>query len=197
MLRSGGEYRPKHVQNLAAQLREQRLEPFVLSDVDVLGIERVPLKNPDLHGWFSKAELWLQDLPGDLLYIDLDSTIVGDLSAIAAIREMTLLKDFYKQDRLQSGVMVLPEAARRALRAKWNQTEFLSHRGDGQYLHAILDGKAQTFQDVVPGQVVSYKCHVMRDPRKPARHVGDGTVPKNARIVCFHGQPKFVPLKVA
>lgn len=200
VLRSGGEYRPEHAQKLASKIRQHLsgAEVVVLSDVDVPGVERIPLKHPEYRGWFSKIELMRPDIAGDLLYLDLDTDVLRNLAQIAAVGRLTMLRDFYKLQKLQSGLMFLPEADRKEA---WACRDRLSSfRGDGEYLHSIWNGKAKTWQDVLPGQVVSYKCHVMRDPRKQNVHVGDGTVPRDARIVCFHGQPRpwgVPPLKVA
>lgn len=171
---------------------------MVLSDVDVPGVARIPLAHPEYKGWFSKIELMRPDIDGDIFYVDLDSTVRGSLADMAAVGKLTLLKDFYKLTKLQSGVMYLPEAARREA---WEQRHRLREfRGDGEFLHSLWHDKAQTWQDVLPGQVISYKCHVMHDPRKQQVHVGNGLVPPNARLVCFHGQPKgwsIAPLRCA
>lgn len=190
VLRSGGEYKPEHVQTLAAQLREQRFEPFVLSNVDVPGIERIPLRYPTWTGWWAKMELFRPDIEGDLLYFDLDTRIVGGLSDIAARTEITLIDDFYRPGkRVSSGLMYLPAVARAETWVRWHDRYMHVFRGDGEFMNWLWRGRAKTWPEVLPGQVVSYKCHVMKDPKK-AKHVGDGTVPENARVVCFHGKPR-------
>lgn len=200
VLRSGGEYRPAHAQKLAFEidLFLPGAEIVVLSDVDVPGVTRIPLQHPEYTGWFSKIELMRPDIQGDLLYIDLDSTVMGSLADMASVGKLTLLKDFYKQTVLQSGVMYLPEAERHEA---WEQRHRLREfRGDGQFLHSLWRDKAQTWQEATPGQVISYKCHVMHDPRKQTVHAGNGRVPPNARLVCFHGQPRpwaVAPLRCA
>lgn len=144
-------------------------------------------------------EIFDPRVPGDFLYLDLDTRVVGDIADIASRKELTLLRDFYRPSKLQSGLMYLPEAARAETWSRWNPQHMRIYRGDGEFLHSIWNGRARTWQDDLPGQVVSYKCHVMRDPSRPGRHTGDGTVPKNARIVAFHGQPRpwaVAPLQV-
>jgi hypothetical protein len=189
VLRSGGEYRPEHVLRLAAQVRERFFDPVVFSDVDVPGVERIPLRR-NWRGWWAKMELFDPEIPGDFLYMDLDTRLVGQIDEIAARTEITLLRDFYRPARLQSGLMYLPEAARRETWASFNEQHMRIYPGDGQFLDSIWRGRARTWQDDLPGQVVSYKCHVMKDAKRPGKHIGDGTVPKNARIVCFHGKPR-------
>lgn len=199
VLRSGGEYQPKHAQELAAQLREQALDVVVLSDVDVPGVERIPLRYPTWRGWWAKMELFRPDIEGDLLAMDLDTRIVGDLSDIKARTELTLLRDFYHLRKLQSGLMYLPVAARAETWVRWHDRYMQVFQGDGNFTHHVWNGRARTWQDDLPDQVVSYKVHVMKDPTK-SKHIGNGTVPNNARIVCFHGKPRpwaVAPLKVA
>ncbi|MGH8236130.1 MAG: hypothetical protein ACREXP_03805 [Steroidobacteraceae bacterium] len=198
VLRSGGDYKPEHVQTLAAQLRAQGYDPLVLSDVDVKGVERVPLKYK-WPGWWAKLELNRPDIEGDLLVMDLDTRIVGDIADIAARMKITLVDDFYRPGkRVSSGLMYLPAAARAETWERWHPQMMHVYRGDGEFMDWLWRGRADTWPEVLPGQVVSYKCHVMLDPKK-AKHVGDGTVPKNARIVLYHGAPRpwdAPPLKV-
>lgn len=166
--------------------------------MQVKGVETTPL-HYKWGGWWSKLNLFDPRVSGDLLAMDLDTSIVGDIAEIAARTEFTLLRDFYHPHKMQSGLMYLPAAARAATWERWHEQMIHVFKGDGQFLHSVWNGIADTWQDALPGQVISYKCHVMRDPRK-GRHIGDGTVPKNARIICFHGQPRpwaVAPLKVA
>lgn len=192
VLRSGGEYRPEHVRALVAQL--ERHLPGVgvvcLSDVDV-PCERVPLKY-GWRSWWSKMELFRPDVAGDLLYIDLDTVIVGDLSELASLGRTTLLSDFYYPDRPASGLMYLAESDRAKVWAAWiADPKAAMHKcmrhGDQQFIGEVLHD-AQRFQDVLPGRVVSYKVHVAKGLNK--RSIGDGTVPAGASVVCFHGRPR-------
>lgn len=192
VLRSGGEYRPEHVRALVAQI--ERHLPGVgvvcLSDVEV-PCERVPLKY-GWRSWWSKLELFRPDVAGDLLYIDLDTVIVGDLSELASLGRTTLLSDFYYPERPASGLMYLAESDRAKVWAAWiADPKAAMHKcmrhGDQQFIGEVLHD-AQRFQDVLPGRVVSYKVHVAKGLNK--RSIGDGTVPAGASVVCFHGRPR-------
>lgn len=139
-------------------------------------------------------------IEGDILYSDLDAAVVGDLTDIATRKNITLLRDFYRPGRLQSGLMYLPAAARAETWSRFHEQHIHIYAGDGQFMDSIWRDRADTWQDELPGQVVSYKCHVMADNKKPGKHIGTGTVPKNARLVCYHGNPRpwaAPPLKVA
>jgi len=189
-LRTGGEYLPLHVQALKRQIDEHLAQhEFVcLSDVPVPGVECIPL-NYDWPGWWSKLELFRPDLRGTILFFDLDTVIVGPLEQIAAVTRLTLLRDFYRDgapghqsEGLGSGLMLLPEADRMMPWIEWSRDpRAVMARcpgGDQRFLEGIYFHRADRWQDVVEG-VVSWKVHSRQD-----------TLPKGARVVCFHGQPR-------
>lgn len=193
VLRTGGDFKPEHVGALARQI-EQHLpgaDIACLSDVDV-PCQRIPLQH-DWPGWFAKMELFRPDIDGTILYMDLDTVIVGDLSEIASVARLTMLSDFYKPKRPASGVMLLPEQYRAEVWRQWTINPARSMAMCGTLGDQLFIGKmcphAQRWQDVVPGQIVSYKAHV----RAKTGHrfdKGNGNVPSNARIICFHGKPR-------
>ncbi len=118
VLRSGGDYAPAHVERLQRQLARHLpgAELTCLSDVDV-PCRRVPLRQDwrGVRGWWAKMELFAPWVEGDLLFFDLDTSLVGDLAEIAAVRSLTLLEDFNFSAYVSSGVMFLPEADRPAI----------------------------------------------------------------------------------
>ena len=200
VLRSGGEYRPEHVVSLYRGVQKHwridrlgYLRMICLTDVRFVqaGVECVRLIG-DWPGWWSKMELFRPDIPGDLLYIDLDTVIVGDLAAVANVKRLTVLRDFYHKDKLDrqgwvgSGLMYLPEACRAPIWPRWlldPQGHMARHGrgGDQKLLQAEIGAEAARWQDVLPDQVVSYKIHVKAN---------GGKVPPGARVVCFHGKPR-------
>lgn len=195
VLRSGGDYSPAHVERLQRQLarRLPGAELTCLSDVPV-PCRRIALRHDwsGVRGWWAKMELFAPWVEGDVLYFDLDTSFVGDLTEIAAVRSLTMLRDFNFGAYVSSGVMFLPEADRQQIwdtfsrdpvrwighydnpdlaNARWGDQGFLSDHG----LAA-----AQRWQDVVPGQIASYKVDEL------ARR----GLPQNVRVICFHGQPR-------
>lgn len=183
VLRSGGVYGPEHVYRLRdGVLRHLPGAEFVcLSDVD-LDCERIPLAY-DWPCWFAKMELYRPDLEGDFLYFDLDTSIVGDLSDIASVRRLTLLRDFYRPTGLGSGLMFLPKRDRRLIWREWMKSphgwmRLYKRGGDQIFLERYWRVRAARWQDIVPGQVVSFKVHCRAG------------VPDGSRIVCFHGNPR-------
>ena len=186
VLRSGGEFKVEHVRRLRDQCGffAPDVQFVALSDVLIPGVETIPLEF-GFPGWWSKLELFRPDVVGDLLYFDLDSLIVGDLYDMLSQGRTTLMRDVYRPEGLQSSVMFL---AYRDKEEVW--TSFRMHsqdwmqryrrEGDQGFLERFWLKWAARWQDVLPGQVVSWKADCV--PR--------GSVPRPARVVAFHGKPR-------
>lgn len=197
VLRSGGEFKPAHVERLHKHIAMHlpSADVVCLSDVDV-SCQRIPL----IHGWpgwWSKMELFRPDVEGDLFYMDLDTSIVGSLADFANVDRLTVLSDFYFPQRVQSSLMFIPEHERAAIWEAWiadpdrhmRECTTRERWGDQGFLGQFWQNRAQRWQDVLPGQAISYKCHVRKSTRSD-KEFGDGTLPENARVVCFHGKPR-------
>lgn len=192
VLRSGGEYRPAHVQVLAKQI-EQWLpgaRVFCISDVDVQDVRCLPMLAA-WPGWWAKMELFAPRIKGDILFMDLDTVVRGPLEAIASVGRLTVLRDFYRPRGLGSGLMYIPEVDRAEVWDAWMQgpaeaQAVCGGKGDQAFLERFWLHKAARWQDVLPGQVVSYKVHVNPD----WKHGTPGTVPETASVVCHHGKPR-------
>ena len=190
VLKSGGEYKPAHVLALKAQCAKYAPNAafMCLTDMDVSGVETAPL----LHkwpGWWSKLEMFRPDVTGDFVYMDLDTVIVGPLDGLAGVSQLAMLRDAYRDGKrakegLQSSVMVLPENERSLI---WNEfivnpalaMAFNRAGGDQRFLEHFWLNRATRLQDLLPGQIVSWKVDCKLEQ-----------VPPNARVVFFHGQPR-------
>lgn len=191
VLKASGIYDASWVARLRDGVARHLKQPhrFVcLSDVDV-PCERIPLVH-GWPGWWSKIELF--KLEGPVLFFDLDTAIVGDLSDVASQADewrFTILRDFYRPHGLGSGVMAWCCDVSRIYERFAGMSEYwmkeIGHRGDQGFVEAVVnfDG-IDRWQDVVPGQIVSYKVHCR-----------DG-IPVGARVVCLHGRPKFADMPV-
>ena len=182
VLKSGGpHYGPDDVAQLVRQIRRFSDERVVcLSDCEV-ECDRIPLAH-GWPGWWSKMELFRPELAGDFLYMDLDTIVRGPLDDLLAIGNLALLRDFYRADGLGSGLMVLPEAARAEVWREWirDPGRWMGecvHGGDQMFIERFWLDRAARLQDVVPGQITSFKAHT-RDEQLASR------------VVCFHGEPK-------
>jgi hypothetical protein len=196
VLRSGGEYRPEHVDRLVKQIEAHLTgaEIVCFSDVDV-PCERIPLRH-DWPGWWSKMCMF-EDAREPFLYMDLDTTIAGPLDEIMARRDLTVLSDFYWPQKIQSSLMlVTPRAANTAWQVfsanpERHMRECVTRErwGDQGFLDGVWGQEVARWQDVLPGQAVSYKVHVRRAQNRH-RETGNGTVPAGARVIVFHGEPR-------
>lgn len=194
VLRSGGEYKPDHVLRLRAQVMSYLpgADFRCLSDVKVEGVRTVPLVH-DWPGWWSKMELFRPGISGDILFMDLDTSIVGNLADIASVKQLVLMRDIYRPEGLQSSIMYLPERARERIWAAWiDQPQHwmrVFHKGGDQaFLERFWLDHAGRWQEVLPGQIVSWKSHVRQAVQDDES--GNGSVPDGARVVIFHGKPR-------
>lgn len=187
VLRSGGGFSHAHVQALQRQLTRWLPETPVtcLTDVgpiDGVHTERLTYLWP---GWWSKLSMFAPHITGDVLYFDLDTVITGPLNYIAGVDRLTLLRDFYRPGHLGSGVMFIPEADRAEIWDSWLHDPASvmrnQRRGDQGFLERFWLQKAARWQDLLPGQIVSYKADVRSNSE---------VVPGGARVVAFHGKPR-------
>lgn len=198
VLKSGGEYMLDHVRELREQLRAAGGTQFIFwcltdqaAEADHAGFNAIRL-GEGWPGWWSKIELFAAfdgDLP--LLYLDLDTRIVGalhDIAMIARRGRFTMLSDFYRLGDAASGLMAWRGGDLRAIYARFREDPARWMRqfaeGDQGFIKdCILRGyvpQPDRWQEELPGQVISYKVHVQ----------GRASLPPDARVVCFHGQPR-------
>jgi hypothetical protein len=165
----------------------------------VPGVRTIPLRSNRI-GWWNKLELFRQGLfDGPVVYADLDTLIVRDVTDICTRRyDFASICDVSSsatpgETVLNSGFMA------------WDGTQDLSHIYDAFSLDAItpyevrgnwrrwgdqgfiqdhLGRPFEKLQDVWPDRFVHYKTQV-RGPNKAL-----GTVPRNASVVLFSGRPR-------
>lgn len=183
------EYTVKHVYALQAQL--EKWAPFAefecLTDFAQIDGVKTRLYQHGWPGWWAKMALFDPELPGDFLFVDLDTVINGPLDDILAVRKLTLLRDFYRDGKklkegLGGGLMYLPNEVRAQVWNFWKTQPQLHMRmyprGDQFLFERFWLNTAQRWQDALPGQIVSYKVHCQHG------------VPADARVICFHGKPR-------
>jgi hypothetical protein len=181
LYRSGGEYKAGHVDRLAAQvaITNPSASFVVLSDA---------APGPGLfHNWprwWGKLELFRGGLwHGPVVYLDLDTDVIGDLNRLVSER-FTMLSDFNRPKNPASGVMAWtgdgpvevywpayhnPERmARYNTGARW---------GDQGWIRDHINEPPERFP---PHLCVSYKVHCRRTQQ----------VPEGAVVVCYHGKPR-------
>jgi hypothetical protein len=186
VLRSGGDFDADWVHALCAGVAEHLSQEhrFVcLTDMDVPGVETIPLEH-GWPGWFSKMGLFRPFLLDGLnLYLDLDTVPVGPLDIFASYAGgFAMLNDLYQgRKRAQSGVMLLrPSAATAAIWLDWTQDpegHMRRFRGDGEWLDRHTE--PDRLQDLYPGRIVSLKREGRNGP------------PEGCSLVCGHGRPRL------
>jgi hypothetical protein len=188
--KSGGIYTLDYVKALRNSVHKfAGTELWCLSDVPV-PTKRIELEY-NFPGWWSKLELFWQDTEDDILYFDLDTLIVDDLSPlIKQAGKMVMLQDFYVPKSLASGVMLIPKEFRKVV---WDlfcsdPVKYMNiRRGDGPFIEMALSGRmVHRWQELIPGKIVSFKP-------KPKEWLT--SIPLGASVICFHGQPKPDALK--
>lgn len=135
-----------------------------------------------LTGWWQKLLLFKPGMFPDgerVLYLDLDTTIVGRLDDIAGYDgRFAILRDFYRPTGYGSGVMAWRAGFGAHIWETWNAAgRPMPPGGDQQWIEQCVPD-ADRLQPLFPGQIVSYKADCARG------------VPAGARLVCFHGRPK-------
>ena len=189
----GGVYDYKYVNNIIDGIRTNCSLPHkivVLTDdkrgITTENVELLRFKH-DWPKWWGKIELFRPDLFDEdeqVIFLDLDTFIVGNLDEVASYRgEFCALRDFYNLDVMASGVMSWhgPRVVR-------IYEEFVSKADHFMRVHEVAGDQAfirawkpsiEYFQDLYPNQVISYKVHCRGK-----------AIPNDARILCFHGTPK-------
>lgn len=190
VLRSGGDYRPEHVERLRKQCAKWAPGvPFeCLSDLDGTLRHNWP-------GWWCKMAAY-ENVSEPFLLMDLDTTIIGPLDEILAARELMVLRDFYFPHRMQSSLMlVTPEASSKAWAAfvadpakHMRECTTRERWGDQGFLGGVWGDDVAYWQDVLPGRCVSWKTDV-RVPQNRREH-GNGSIPDGARVIISHGLPR-------
>jgi len=186
-----GGYSYAHVDRLCKLVQEHLTLPhcFVCLS-DVAGAYTVPLKHA-WPGWWSKMELFRPGLfEGPVLYIDLDTDIVGNIDHMVQHTGFTALRNLSsgKKGRMGSGLLYWTETpsylyATFAQRPGFYMDDYsqTSDRwGDQGFLQEHV-GKFLEWQDLFPNQIRSSKL----SPQHP-----------DNRIICYHGKGKFEAFKL-
>lgn len=207
VLKSGGDYRPEHVERLAANV-ERRIgveyEFYCLTDLPIDGLPGGVRWVPLVHGlpsWWSKLEYFR--MRGPVITFDLDLVLVGSLGPVAsrtvAMRsdEFLMLRGF-RAERWNSSLMAWFGDFSWVLDSFLQKYKTATHRVDRRRYHLLIDGnkyhgdqewigpaieststRMAAMCEVFPG-VYSYKNHLR----------GIDILPGDAWLVCFHGKPR-------
>lgn len=181
----GNLYSPDYVNNLYSSIKRNSSKEFLFSCftdneqgiISEIDIRPLPI---NLNTWFNKIALYNKDLynKGDqIFFIDLDTVIVGNIDNILSYSgDFIILRDFYRKTGLQSAFMSF---APDAVNFMWERfTPGTTCKNGDQGWPEIHYPHADIWQHEYPDSFVSYKVHCIK------------TLPKQASVVCYHGNPR-------
>jgi len=187
-VRTGTKYGPEYVDRLRAMVERNLKVPhrFVcLTDQRDLpqGVERFDVSGFKLPGWWSKMLLFDPDVRGDdtggLIYFDLDTVIVGDITPLAKIEsDFAICANFTRANNVKtwpcrygSCVMTFaPGFGGDVFEAFWwNQASLMRSAGNkgDQYVIEKLIPKATILQMVLPPGFFLHWRQFGEHPSKP------------------------------
>lgn len=181
MVRVGTKYTADYVHilsdMLARNLSELEVTPWcVTDDPQSLPEDVQPIAaDPRYPGWWQKVRLFSGDMPwgeGDrILYVDLDTVITGRLEEL--IQTKGIIKD-WSYDSFNSSVMVWDHGEYRSVYERLDPNDIPPNMGDQDW----ITQQAPSFPILPAEWCLSYRGSAREAP------------PEDAKVVCFHGDPK-------
>jgi hypothetical protein len=176
LVRQGDKYGPEYVKNIEKQLTRYNSDPWLFHVLGDGPDSTLPLTT-NAVGWWSKMELFSPRLKifRPFTYIDLDSIILDDISALHSETDFCMCKEWMpgaKPNKRQSSVMLIPKEVDHIWEA-YQKINTNSFAGDQDFLEQFPH---RIIQADFPGYVGSYKVHNIAQPVH--------------RIITFHGRPK-------
>lgn len=155
----------EYVDKLYSMVRRHLKQPFTAEC----------LFQSDKAGWWAKIDLFRPgQFTGRVLYLDLDTVIVGPLDALANTRGIIHLQDWgWTKNDFGSGVMVWDAGEHDEIYSRFTADVPKNFRGDQDWLTHLGGWDALPFP-----MLCSAKYHCKPHP------------PAGASVVCFHGPKK-------
>lgn len=192
----GNKYNSNNVNQIYKGLRRFLREPFhIYCFTDdpkglnpAINIIELP---PSIPYWWNKLYMFSKDVPvkGRILYLDLDTVIVGNIDKIAAVdKPFIMLKDVYHPERRGSGLMYW-NSARDDFSHLWEKfypkareihEQYWPH-GDQVWIQQHLGIEPAQWQQLFPGEILSLKVDCVVYNKKPPK----------AKIIFYHGKPSI------
>lgn len=199
-LKWGDKYGPEYVNRLYGMIGRNTTRPFRLwcFTERTSGIRSEVITHPlpyasSFEGWWNKVWLFSNELPipkgEQIFYVDLDTLIVGNIDQIMTADNQPII---VLRDLLHGIAKTATEVGSGLMNWRHGDyehvwTKFLKDpqgairrahpHGDQWWVQYCVPAR-QYWQDLFPGQVVSFKVHCI--PKGP---------PPTARIICYHGKP--------
>jgi hypothetical protein len=131
----------------------------------------------DKPGWWAKVDMFKPGLfKGRVLYLDLDTVIMGSLDELVQHKGILYLRDWgWKTPTYGSGVMVWDADEHAEIYERYTPDVEKQFKGDQDYLTALGGW------DALPARLnASYRYHAKRNGPPP-----------DAVTISFHGKPKM------
>jgi hypothetical protein len=198
VLRSGGDFRPEHVERLERQIKDctiTLLTDYPASMFPHLHVE--PLRH-NWPGWWAKMELhspqleYFRDKP--FLFLDLDSTIYELPDAFFTQPRSVAMAPYNHDDqhaggKLDTNIMLLHPRDRALIWERWREDP---ERWMKQYWieQAFVDSVKEVdwlkWHDLFPDAMASYKQNIV-----PNRNFAGGPLDRSKiKILSYHGKPR-------
>jgi lipopolysaccharide biosynthesis glycosyltransferase len=196
VLKTSNDYKKEYVDLLYNQCEKYAPNADFICISDDTSVPGYMKMEHDWPRWWPKMEIF--KIQGPVLYLDLDTIIVADLTDIfseASRHEFVGIRDFYKDHRMQrtlgSGIMFWSGDMRYLYEEflkdpQKNMDECNTSRwwGDQGFIEKTIKNKTVYWQDITPKKIVSWKVHCKAG------------IPKEAHIIAFHGTPKPWEIKL-
>jgi alpha-N-acetylglucosamine transferase len=158
-------------------------------------IESIPLEKK-YPGWLSKLEIFRKDLnlDGPIVYLDLDTLILSNIDFLfRKTHGFTMLFDMYFPEKESSGMLswygdysYIYDNFNESMISEY---QYLNpNRGDCGWITKQLNDNFDIYQNK-NSEIVSYKKNVLINGAGRFS-IGEGFIPKESKIVCFHGKPR-------
>lgn len=168
----------EYVQKMGGMLDRNLITPHkrvCISDESNIPGWEIIKSDRSLKGWWQKISCFPPGrFEGRILYLDLDSVIVGSLDRLAASKGIIHLNRWgWTTQTYGSGVMAWDAGEHRDIWDKFSSDTPTLYRGDQDYMTA-LGG----WEELPDGVCCSYRYRATRAP------------PAGVSVVAFHGRPK-------
>lgn len=184
-IKVGTKYSAEYVNRLAGAVARRTTKPhdFLCLTDDALGLTcpTAPIET-DLPGWWAKLVLFkphwaLRDRR--VVFLDLDTVIVGNIDFLLEYDgPFAILRDFYRPDGYGSAIMAFAPGCEDIWDQFHRDTINVMHGDQDWILQCVDPEKADRWQDLHPGKIMSYKVDCALG------------VPEGAAIIAFHGEPR-------
>lgn len=163
-------------------------------EVSVVGLTILSMPHPEWAGWWSKMNLFSDELKPlrPFLYLDLDTAVLKSIKPLFPPKEaenkFVTLRDFYRPNNLASGLMWIPDTPLMdKIFTEWiwfkrSGSRIARMRGDQNFIESVVKKPDLFWQDIsTPDFITTFKPN----------GVWRTEFPDKSAVVCFHGKPRI------